>query len=337
MEQPQIGTETPAPPMSLREHIAAEAEPRPVLITGNVVKIDPADPVDAKPEEEAASAKPDADVSEAARTLRRNRADERRVQLKREVDDSLRERADARANHERELARERAELESIRQERAQLTRGEQPRRPATTGATHPVNETTDPNDPAPLEENYQDWGQFRTDEREWIFRESARRAERNTRERIAREAQERTAKALDEKSAAVREKYADFDAAIDTVLTRLHGNQRARAVAAFMAASDVGGEMGYRLGKDDAALKAVLEAETPIQLGSVLERLASQITASLKTPKPVTKAPAPPSQTVGGRAAATDPDTNTAGFSTAEHRRIENAAIAERRARGLRN
>lgn len=318
-------------PLSLREHIDA-ADKGLTEVPNPAVKVTPKPTEAATPEQEADSVTPDAEVSEAARLLRKNRADERKAKIQREIDEKVREREQTRAD----LERERTELARLRQEREALTRGPEPRQ-ATAGA-HPAG-TTDPRDPEPREEDFQDFTQFIDARSSWRVREEMRRQHQHGRARVAREASDRaameTASKLDEQHTVTREKYADFDAVSDQVLAPLRGTPRGLDVGQFLASSDVGGEIVYRLGKDKDAMKVVLAAPNRAALHRALTHVETSILAPRKAPKPVTEAPAPPAQTVGAGSTATDVDT-TKGVSFKEHNRIENEREIEARRQGRR-
>lgn len=321
--------QTESTPMTLRDHIAAESAP--IETPAPEQKAPALEPVKetADPEIEAASTKPDADLSEAARTLRRNRADERKAKIQREIAEGVREREQTRA----ELAREREELARLRAERESLSRGTQPRS-ATAGAP-----PTDPNDPEPQEADYQDYSHFVADKARWAAREEMRRQQFQSRDRIARQASERStqemASKLESQHEETREKYADFDVVLEPVLASLRGTSRGLDAAQFFASSEVGGEVAYRLGKDAAALKSVAEAPNRAALHRALTHVEADILAARKAPKPTTSAPAPPSQTVTSSATTATLDTRK-GVPLKDHIRIEEAEIAERRKQGYR-
>jgi hypothetical protein len=316
----------PAP--SLRDHIAAEeAELRPA----DAVTETPAAPVVEEtlvaavaetPEQEADGTKPDTDVSEAAKTLRRSRADERKARIQRDIDALKRE------EHET-----RDRIERLRREEAAVTRT-----PATVGAAPTGEKFRFPDYVAwAVGENeakpYEAYLDERDDARD-VWRD-ARARDTRTRETVHRTAVEREQK-LEQHAEKARERYSDFDAVIDTVVESLKGNPRGADIGAFMAASDVGGEMAYRLGKDPALLESVATARTNVALNQALARLEAQLLTPAKASKPVTSAPAPPSKTVGGGASASTVDTTRPGTSLKDHIRTEEAELAERRKAGYR-
>jgi hypothetical protein len=298
-------------PASLAAHIAAETADAPAPLPQGEPTPAPDAP---EPEAEASSLKPDAELSEAARTLRRNRADERKAKIQRDIDTLTRER------YEQQQA-----LERLRAERQTLeARPQQPRS----------------EDPEPVEADYADYGTFVADKARWAARQefTARsRAVQESRQMQAREqvALEQATK-LEAQHQSGREKYGDFDAVVEPVITSLQGNPRAAAVAAFLSQSSVGGELAYKLGREPETLQAVLSTRDPIALATTLARTEAALLALKTAPKPVTAAPAPPSQTVGGTVTAVAPVDTRRGVPLRDHIRIEEAELEERRRLGYR-
>lgn len=317
MEQP-IAADIPAT-IPIHSAELSFAEQRALTKEGKEEIANPAAPkVEAKaepaitPDAEADSQKPDAELSEAARTLRKHRATERKAKIQREIDEGIREREQTRAD----VVRERAELERLRAERAALTRGESPRRPATATAPGVAD---DPTDPEPQEGQYTDYGQYLREAAAWTARREVRTQQATAR---ARSAQEQHNRALDTTIGAAREKFSDYDAVLQPVAERLSTDTARDAdVTRFIAQSKVGGEVLYRLGKDAAALDAVLSARTPQDLYFELKTIEKSLTAP-PAHKPVTSAPAPPTKTVGGSSTAAEPDENTMAFGEFRRRQI---------------
>lgn len=276
-------------------------------------------PVAETPEVEASSTKPDADLSEAARQLRRNRADERKAKIQREIDDLRR----AKGDEERELAR-------LRQEREQLSRSEPPRRPAP--------EAADANDSEPQESDFQDYGQYLQSHARWAARDELRKQQTAVRERSSRDAVTRAMEArgqrLDALQEAGRGKYSDFDVVIETALEPLRGRPHGKVVAEFIGTSDKAGEdLMYRLGSDADALKRVIGAPNPAALWRVLSQLETEILAPKPAPKHISDAPAPPT-TLGTK--ATEPaDEIEAAVASGDQARFKAIRMRERAA-GLR-
>lgn len=326
-----------AEPQSLRDHIAAEEPPptgappsAPVAPAG--AKSEPAPPeVTATPEAEADSLTPDAEVSEAARTLRKNRADKRAERIRTENDDLARE-----LQRRREL---RSELERFA---PAPERPSAEARPAgTTTRPQTPTGTSDPNDPEPQESEYTDYAVYVRDQARWAAREEFRRHETESRARITRETQQRDmaarADTLEAVHVSMRERYADFDAVTDVFVGALTHPRKRNDVAEYLATfKDVAGEISYRIGKSPDLLKAVTDAKSRAELYDALASVKHTITAAKSAVKPITAAPKPPAETVGGAASAAAIDTTKPGTSTKDHYIAEEAEIAERRRRGHR-
>jgi hypothetical protein len=304
---------------SLRAHMDAMTDPAPVPETPAPAPVEsPEAPAEVTPETEAASATPDAELSEAARTLRRNRADERKAKIQREIDELVRAREQTRA-----------EIEQIRRDREALAAV--PRSQPTTGGV-PVG--SDPTDPTPREADFpDDYAGYLAAQARWAAREEFRTQQAQTRERIAREQTAAVLSAKAEKlvtaEASARSKYADFDVVVESLVVPLQGSDRGRALGDFLSESEVAGELAYRIAADPALTARVTQAATPAALMRVLSTVESELLAPKRGSKPITAAPAPPTQSVGTGAAAVADDPNTR--SLRDHMRIENKRDAERR------
>lgn len=307
-----LETVTPEPdPSSLAAHILAETppvetpEPEPAPVETPLAEPDPAVTAAA----EADSAAPDASVSAAARALRANRADARKARIQAEIDAKIREREAVRA-----------EVERLKQ---------------ALPAKPDIAVQADAGDPKPKLEDFEDFSAFMDARDAWTFREADRRHEAKAREVAQAQAAQTVTAKLVERGAEARAAHADYDEVIEPVIARFDGYPGAHVVADFIASSPVGGAVFYRLGKDAAALDAVLTADSPTALTRALARLEAQVSAPVSPAPIATRAPAPPKQTVGGGAQSTTVDTR-AGVPLADHIRIEEAEIADRRRRGLR-
>ena len=145
MEQSGTGVATPEQPAPAApqaipiEHAELTYKEQRDLTRAGKTMVVPGQPIDAKPapepetpavkpDDEAASTKPDAEISDAARTLRKGRADERRRQIQSEIDELTA------TKH-----RLRAEIEADERARAA--------RPHT--AAPPLQSFLDPSDPQP--------------------------------------------------------------------------------------------------------------------------------------------------------------------------------------------
>jgi hypothetical protein len=257
---------------------------------------------------EADSAAPDASVSAAARALRANRADVRKARIQAEIDAKVREREELRA----EVAR-------LKQQTHPAAAPE----PAETEAK-------------PKLEDFEDFSAFMDARDAWTWRQAERKAEAKIQEAQQTAVLSTQRAQLVQRATETRATHADYDDVVEPVVARFDGYPGAHVVADFIASSPVGGALFYRLGKDPAALDAVLTADSPSALTRALARLEAQVTAPASPAPITTRAPAPPRHTVGGGAQSTTMDTNRDGVSLADHTRIEEAELADRRRRGLR-
>lgn len=320
---PETAPETkPAP--TLREHIAAEIAPAEMSEPAAPVVPPPHAPAAAAapsvtPEEEADSLKADAELSDAARKLRSSRADKRAERIRKENDELARE------LHRRQLLR--SELERSA--------------PAPRSESEPVASahrgTLDPSDPEPVETDFPEYGAFVRAQAQWAAREEIRRTTvsqaRIARQRTSQRDIAATATKLDAMADTGREKYADFDAVVDTFIGPLRDTPKGLEVGAYLAElSDDGHELAYRIGKDPALAKAVIHAPNRVALYRALANAEQAITAAKTAAKPVTKAPAPPSETVGGATTATVPADSG---SLRDHIRSRNRELQEARSLGL--
>lgn len=325
MEQPLTQTEIPAAPMSLREHIALETRTEAPAQAATAVA-EPVAPAES-PEQEASSVKPDAELSEAARVLRKNRASERKAQIQREIAEAVRE---------RNVLRE--EVARFRSEREQFAREAQPARPATAPRT-----AADPNDPEPALEQFADapdpYSAYIDAKARWATRQEHRALQQKAHETRQRGEVERTAREtasqLESLEAKAREKYEDFDAVMVSLTDAYRGHPAGDAIARAVAQSKVGEDLAYYLGTHPDEVQSAVKGG-PSEFFRVIGRIEASLSAPPKeTPKPITKAPAPPAQTVGAHATAHEVDTRK-GVPLKDHIRIEEAEIAERRRQGYR-
>lgn len=333
-QQTVTPTAVTPPPMTVQQHIEAEAPP-PAPMPGAAPAV-PAVPAVAAPavdaptvEAEADSTKPDAELSEAARALRGNRKDERIKRVKAEND---------------ELARELHRRKEIRSELDQLATG----RPAAAGADQqPAGNTPhiDPRDPEPTLEafsaahpNHLDpYAGWQRELARWDRRQEQRQADAERRAADGRQQADQTARQLQERAVDARTKYSDYDAVIVAFDQTLGDHPANDAISRFVARSKVGGDLAYRLAKESAATIEAIKGGRDVLLAH-LGAVEASLTATAKSAAAttITTAPPPPSQTAGGASPATELDTRK-GVPTADHIRIEEAELAERRRRGLRN
>jgi hypothetical protein len=294
--------------MSLREHIEAEArpaeEPQPQAVVAEPV-------VEAAPEDEADSTKPDQELSDAGRALRQGRLDKRIAKLK-ELNEQLRINKELRANPERPA----------------------PAPLAPTAGVAPAGTTDDPEpDPKAYPAEEYDPAYIRAVAK-WEARQTFKAVHQQSSARVA---QEERSRSLDVIETATREKYSDYDAVTATLADALTQHPYAGVIPEFARTSKVGGDVWYHAAKDEEASADLIAARTAFDVMRVLTRIEARLLEPAKpaAPKPITAAPAPPSQTVGGSASAVEPDTRK-GVPLKDHIRIEEAEIAERRKRGYR-
>ena len=258
---------------------------------------------------EADSAKPDADLSEAARKLRSNRKDERLKKIAAENDEL------ARALHLRK---------TLRSELDQLAPGH-----STPDASRHAGTTTaiDPRDPEPTLEsiaaaNPNDADPYALWQRElakWDRRQEQRAADavRHADEQRTQATQVRAK--LAEHGEAAKGKYSDYDAVIlafDQDLDRQFGPDIGAKVSAtisrFLARSKVGGDLGYRVAKDPAVRDAIQGG--PDALHAYLGALEASLSAAQPTAGAapvVSAAPEPHSPVVAASTASTHFDPKT--------------------------
>lgn len=214
------------------------------------------EPDQAAAEAEANSAKPDADLSQAARTLRGNRKDVRAQKLK-DDNDTL-----AREMHRRsELRRQKADQDRL----DQLERGRSTTATAGADGTPAGLDGVDPKDPEPTLEQYvaahptdaDPYAGWLKDWNRWDRRREARAAEatRQQSDQAAHVTEVRTQ--LQARATEARTKYSDYDAVVDALDAALGTHPSNALISRFVAKSKVGGDLAYRLGKD---LERTIEA-----------------------------------------------------------------------------
>lgn len=272
------------------------------------------------PEAEADSAKPDASISDAARTLRKNRAGERRQAIQREINDLTA------TKH-----REREELDAIRREKQALSTP----RAAAPASTSP-SAALDASDPEPTFDSfraanpdhpdpYAGWQRAaaawdrRNDDRQ-RFAESRRTAETKQAEQAVA-----TFKA---EAAKVQAEHSDYDVAFETLMKAVEGNPRERDITIALAESPLGARVGYHLAKHPEDRSALLTAPTKAALLKTFGRIEAAITAPVKAaPKP-SEAPAP-HQPVAAGSTVSPVDESDMPFG--QFRKLQ---VAKRRAAG---
>lgn len=315
--EPTSPSAAPAAPTTLRDHIAAMEAPSQPLAAESAAPAPVVDETTA--EAEADSTRPDAELSEAGRKLRGNRLDARKAKLHTEITEL------------NELLRQRKEL------REQIS-AVAPQPPAPTAARPAV----DPGDPEPTFESFvaanpnhaDPYAGFLRAQAAWDRRQENKlaSAELSRQQQIA--AQRQALGHYETRATELRAKHSDFDAVTSAFIEQYAQHPYSQAVAAFIAHDPAGAQVLYHLAKTpDAAKSLFAPGVNPfVELGAV----KATVTAATRRPetKPITAAPAPPSQTAGTGATATHDDPNTRSFG--EHMRIENARELERRRAGMR-
>ncbi len=310
--------EAPTPPVaSTRAHYEAEEallRPEPTDAPAAPVVEAPAPAESATPEQEAESAKPDDAVSEAARTLRKNRSDERKAQIQREIDDLVKER-------------------NLLRTETQRLREHQPPAIAPAPAT-PAAAVKATADPEPREADFSDDPNpyaYLDARARWVARAELAQREAASSVRVT---QEHTATELAAKEAKGRAKFTDFDAVIDPFVQAFATDPRGPAILEYIQRPDVSEDFVYALAKDEATQRAIKSAATPLDVLRALARAETRLLETAKPPsKPLTQVPPPPAQTVGAHASGTVTRTAT---DTRSHYEIEQAEIEARQSRGLR-
>lgn len=320
MEQQIATAEIPAT-IPIESAELSFAEQRALTREGKADAPNPAAPkvvpvVEAKPEAtaeaEAASTKPDAELSDAGKKLRANRADERKAKIQREID---------------ELTAQKHRLrEELDRERATPT----PRTAAPASTPQPAAEPTDPEPTleafiAANPQHADPYAGWQRDLARWDRRQEqkafAAQRQRETAEQSARQA----VSTFHETAATARTQYADYDVTFDALVAAVQGNPRETALT--QAIAEAGAPLAYHLGKHPEDLNALLTAPHPRAFSETLGAIKHQLTAKPQkaAPKP-SDAPAPHTPVAGGSTVPAD-DENTMDFGAFRRKKV-----AERRA-----
>jgi hypothetical protein len=266
------------------------------------------------PEQEADSPRPDTDVSEAARTLRRNRAEERKAKIQREINDLVARRA-----------REQEQLEALEARRKTLD----------PSPSSPPAPTAPPASAGTAEPNINDFADFADYQRAltaYIKAEVVREQE-SARVQAAREASQREAyerrSAHDRRVEQARQRYADFDA----VITAPDLPNLPQAVLDVIVASDNGPELMYALAHNAERIRKIASLP-PVLAVADLGRFAAELEVRTKAPapKPRTSAPPPP-PVVGDRPGSPTDEVMDAAMS-GDFTRYRDLMNAQQRAAG---
>ncbi|HEU4540157.1 MAG TPA: hypothetical protein VFR23_03425 [Jiangellaceae bacterium] len=243
-------------------------------------------------QQEADSAKPDADLSEAARTLRRNRAAERKQRIQDEIDTLTRKK--------HELARD-VELFEARRKAVSPDPPSTPSAPAVS-ESEPILETFDG-----------DFTAFLRARDAWLLKQFEARQRTAEETRLRSEADRKRADALTAHQKRVeeaRQQFSDWDA----VVNNPELPQIPTAVLDALLEHPQGPRLAYRLARDPQRMQAML-AMSPVAAVLDLGRLAADLDAPVKAaPKTVTSAP-PPAPTLGERPGVPSDDITDAAMS----------------------
>lgn len=246
--------------------------------------------------------KPDAVVEPDAASKAGKELAAKRGSLQARIDELTREKGET--ARERETAR--TEAAALRAELAVLKAG----KPADVKPESKKAITEDPNDPRPVEKDYEDYAEYLEDRSAWRARQEIK-AERATAaagdkataiEAARSSAMERGAKAF----ADFGEKVAAYEAA---------GGTYSPAAQQVILQHELGAEFAYALATDPAIAARVNGAESHnaamLEAGAVLAEIRAAKKAAEKAaepkPKPVSKAPAPV-EPVAGESVASTPD-----------------------------
>lgn len=238
-------------------------------------------PVAETPEQEAESQKPDTDVSEAARTLRRNRAEERKRKIQNEID---------------ELTRAKY---ALLEETNRLRQSQAPA-PTAGGPTPAAARPAEPSAKPTVDQfsTYEEYVEALTD---WKAGEKVRQALDSERERAGREsAQQQAQQALakfHERAADLKAQHPDFDQVLALPLTP--------AMQHVVLHDEQGPALAYHLLTHPDVHQRLLAAPDHLVFYEL-----GQVRAALSAPK----APAPPAKPI---TTAPTPITPVAGSSSA--------------------
>ena len=253
-------------------------------------------PPTAKPDDEAASTKPDAEISDAARTLRKGRADERRRQIQSEIDELTA------TKH-----RLRAEIEADERMRAARPHTAAPQRQPVEDQSDP-QPTLDsvlqqfPDDPDPY---LRLSGQIaRWEARQVVREESAQRQSDS-----AARAHAQTRASYEAKAREFSAQHADYDATVDALHRAVSSPQRdpnlVRDIndAVYQAALDLGPSFVYHLAKSPGDIDAMLNARTARDIHHAIGALTFRLAQAATAPRPAAQASPWSCRRASGRAA----------------------------------
>lgn len=327
------------PPMTLREHIAAEepakALPGAAPVVAPVVDATPDPDVESNPDlakeiDALEAPKPEETPQERAARTKRHKASAQKGLV-------------SRLAHQRDKERERAS--NLEKEVLDLRRRFDPTPAAKTGqpqpkAGAPAYDGSHPGDPEPTDEQFatapDPWLAKERAHADWRARKELRKVEVGKQQHsLAVEADTRRTTALrafDTHANELRKVEPGFDAAIE------HLNLTPPMQAVIFGSGELGPHIALALAKDPATYQRIVALPPQgqlIELGAIKATVGAARAKAAESPIPRTQAPAPPSALAGGVAAAAEPDTRK-GVPLKDHIRIEEAEIADRKKRGYR-
>lgn len=336
--------EPPVAPMSLRDHIAAEEPPAaqpaaPVVAPIVAPIVEPLDPdVAANPELAAEidtlEAPPSTETPQekAARTKRHKAAAQRGLVSR------LANQRDKERTRATTAERERDEL----RQRLQTPPVASPGQPQPARAAQPPTyDGSHVDDPEPTQAQFENapdpWLATERAHADWrarkVVRQSNYAAHQASQMGQADQRRTEALRAFDTHAKDVRVEDPGFDAAIEHL--ELSGPMQ----AVVFGSGELGPRIARALAKDPAEHQRILALPPQaqfVELGALKATVHAARAKAAATPEPVTQAPSPPSQTAGGTAAAASIDTTKPGTALKDHIQVEEAEIADRRARGLR-
>ncbi len=326
MADPQIETpaQTPAPAavVDTLDAFRATEEARPNLDAASPASAAPAPPIDAMtptapaPAAQAATAAaeansviPDAEVSEAARTLRKNRVEERKARIQGEINELV------------------AQRNRIRDELARAPRVP----PSAVADVKPSTERPagDPSDPEPTLASFQAAHPDHPDpyagvieaRLDWKLRQRDRQVDATRQRQQADDRFTRDLSTFDTRAAALRASHSDFDAIVsDLPMTPL--------VVEILGAEH-GPQLAYHLAKHPERHRELEAMPLPRALLAVGAITAQFAAAPVETAAPVSHAPHPHTPT-GAAASLAGKRVSDVG-SLDEFRAFEDAIMTGRR------
>lgn len=265
---------------------------------------------------EADSTKPDAALSEAARVLRKNRADERKAKIQTEINELTA------AKH-----RERAELEALRRERAGLGHSPAEARPAAPAVDPADLEPTldsvtaqHPDDPDP-------YARWQREVARWDRRQEQNQEFAQRQRATVAQSQDQAVSGFHARAAEFKAAHTDYDAVFEGLVQAVAGNPREKDITVALVSQ--GPALAYHLAKHRSELDALLTAPSPRDLIEAIGVLKHRVAAAQTVAPPIpSTAPAPHQPTAASGTTVTPPkdenDMTTTEFL--RHKRAQRLA-----------